>query len=208
VAASPDLAAIITAVAAALREARDELNRLDGIAGDGDLGVTASRAADALDELAPALPADDPTAAARAIGMALAKRAPSTLGTMLAFACLAAAKAELPEGAGGVASAAALVTAAREEIGRRGKVSPGDRTILDAVAPAAAALEAAATNGTAPRDAAASAARGAEDGARATTTMEATTGRAGWLADRARGNEDAGARLAAIVFAAAARAID
>jgi hypothetical protein len=38
--------------------------------------------------------------------------------------------------------------------------------------------------------------------------MEATTGRAGWLADRARGHEDAGARLAAIVLEAAAAAID
>jgi hypothetical protein len=36
--------------------------------------------------------------------------------------------------------------------------------------------------------------------------MEATTGRAGWLADRARGHEDAGARLIAIVFASAATA--
>jgi dihydroxyacetone kinase len=208
VAASSGVAAIVTAVAGALREARDELNRLDGIAGDGDLGVTARRAADALDELAPALPADDPTAAARAIGMTLAKKAPSTLGTMLAFACLAAAKAELPEDGAGVASAAALVAAARDEIAKRGKVAPGDRTILDAVAPAADALAAAATNGAAPRDAAAAAARAAEDGATATTQMEATTGRAGWLADRARGNEDAGARLAAIVFAAAARALD
>lgn len=207
-AASAGVPEIVTAVAAALRDARDELNRLDGVAGDGDLGVTASRAADALDELVPALGEDDPTTAARAIGMALAKKAPSTLGTMLAFACLAAGKAEVPTGSGGVATAAALVAVARDEIAKRGKVARGDRTILDAVAPAADALAAAATTEAAPRDAAAAAARAADDGARATTTMEATTGRAGWLADRARGHEDAGARLAAITFAAAARALD
>jgi hypothetical protein len=34
--------------------------------------------------------------------------------------------------------------------------------------------------------------------------MTATVGRAGWLADRARGHEDAGARLIALAFAAAA----
>jgi dihydroxyacetone kinase len=208
VAASRAAAAIVSAVATALRDAADELNRLDGVAGDGDLGVTAGRAADALDELAPALRDDDPAAAARAIGMALAKKAPSTLGTMLAFACLAAGKAELPVGGGGVATAAVLVAAARDEIAKRGKVAPGDRTILDAVAPAADALVAAATAEAAPDDAAATAARAADEGAKATAAMEATTGRAGWLADRARGHEDAGARLAAIVFAAATHALD
>jgi len=207
--AGPTLPArLVTEVAAALRGARDELNRLDGIAGDGDLGITASHAADALDELAPTLPADDPAAAARAIGLALARRAPSTGGTLIAFACLAAAKVELEDGAAGLATAAALLSAASAEIGRRGKVAPGDRTILDAVGPAAAALAAAAASGAAPRDAAAAAARAADEGARATAAMEATTGRAGWLADRARGHEDAGARLAAIVLEAAARAVD
>src|SRR5207253_4992237 len=118
--------------AAALRAARDELNRLDGVAGDGDLGLTAGRAADALEELAPTLPADDSPAAARAIGMALARRAPSTLGTLLAFACLAAGKVEVTDGTTGADTAARLLGAARDEIARRGKVAPGDRTILDA----------------------------------------------------------------------------
>ena len=202
------LGAILTAVAGALREGRDELNRLDGIAGDGDLGLTAGRAADALDAVAPGLSSADWAGAAKAIGMALATKAPSTGGTLIAFACLAAAKTEVPAGSGDVAIAALMVGAARDEVARRGKVAPGDRTILDAIDPAVRALEAAATSVAAPRDAAAAAARAADEGARATAGMEATTGRAGWLADRARGHEDAGARLAAIVFAAAAEAVD
>jgi hypothetical protein len=36
--------------------------------------------------------------------------------------------------------------------------------------------------------------------------MAAKVGRAGWLAGRAAGNEDAGARLVAMAFAAAAKA--
>jgi phosphoenolpyruvate---glycerone phosphotransferase subunit DhaL len=206
--AGATLGDVLVAVAAALRDAKDELNRLDGIAGDGDLGITAGRAADALDELVPTLPADDPPAAARAIGMALARKAPSTGGTLIAFACLAAGKVELPGDTSGLAAAAALLGAGRDEIARRGKVAPGDRTILDAIGPVADALEAAAASGLAPRDAAAAAARAADEGARATALMEATTGRAGWLADRARGHEDAGARLAAIVVAAAAGVVD
>jgi dihydroxyacetone kinase len=201
-------ATIVAAVAVALRDAKDELNRLDGIAGDGDLGLTAGRAADALDSIAAPLPADDPATAARTVGMALAAKAPSTLGTLVAFACLAAAKVELPAGTAGPAAAAALLGAARDEIARRGKVAPGDRTILDAVAPAVDAIEATMGSGAAPGDVAAAASRAADEGARATAAMEARTGRAGWLAERARGHEDAGARLAAIVLGAAERAVD
>jgi hypothetical protein len=35
--------------------------------------------------------------------------------------------------------------------------------------------------------------------------MAATIGRAGWLAERAKGHEDAGARLIALIFEAASR---
>ncbi len=204
--AGPTLGDALVAIAAALVDEREPLNRLDGVAGDGDLGLTAGRAADALVELAPTVDAMDPPAAAKSIGMALARRAPSTGGTLIAFACLAAAKVEPIPGASPTRTLADLVEAARDEIATRGKVEPGDRTILDAIGPAAAAIRAAAEAHASVAEALASAAAAADDGARATTGMAATTGRAGWLADRARGHEDAGARLAAIVFAAAASA--
>ena len=99
---------------------------------------------------------------------------------------------------------ASLLEAGRDEIARRGKVATGDRTMLDAVAPAAAAFREAADAGATIVACLAAAAAAAGDGATSTISMEATTGRAGWLADRARGNEDAGARLIAVVFEALA----
>ncbi len=197
---------VLVAIAAALTDARDLLNRLDGVAGDGDLGLTGQRAAEALIELAPTIGELEPAATAKAIGMSLARRAPSTGGTLIAFACLAAAKVDLPSGATPTETLASLLEAARDEIAARGKVATGDRTILDAVAPAAGAIRDAADRAAAVPEALVEAAAAADAGATATTGMAATTGRAGWLADRARGHEDAGARLAAIVFAAAARA--
>ena len=50
------LESALVAIAAALVDARDELNQLDGAAGDGDLGLTAGRAAEALREIAPSSP--------------------------------------------------------------------------------------------------------------------------------------------------------
>jgi dihydroxyacetone kinase len=200
------LATVLEAIAAALVDAREELNELDGAAGDGDLGLTAGRAAEALRDAAPTLADLEPPAAARAIGMALARKAPSTGGTLLAFACLAAGKLD-PAGLGpGLATLAALLEAARDEVAARGKVAIGDRTMLDALAPAVAAIRSTADARGSVAAALGEAAVAADAGAAATIEMAATTGRAGWLADRARGHEDAGARLVAIVFGAAARA--
>ena len=198
---------VLVAIAAALTESRDDLNRLDGAAGDGDLGLTAGRAAEALDELAPTLARLDPAATAKAIGMALARRAPSTGGTMIAFACLAAARVAPRPGAAPADVLAELLDAARDEVATRGKVAPGDRTMLDALAPAVDAYRERVSAGASLAVALGAAATAADEGAAATAGMEATTGRAGWLADRARGHEDAGARLVAIVLRAVADAV-
>ncbi|MBI3751337.1 MAG: DAK2 domain-containing protein [Chloroflexi bacterium] len=185
------------AVARDLATHRDELNRLDGVAGDGDLGLTAATAAAALLELAPSLDSMPEEEAIRRCGRELATRAPSTGGTLLAFALMAAGKAEVGSEARPTARAAAYLRAAADTIAARGKAAPGDRTMLDALLPAVEALERGATL----REAADAAAAGAA----ATAAMEPTVGRAAWLADRARGHEDAGARLIAMAFEAAAR---
>jgi phosphoenolpyruvate---glycerone phosphotransferase subunit DhaL len=203
----PVLADVVVAIAGGLTDARELLNVLDGAAGDGDLGLTAGRAAEALVELAPTLDGLNPTDALKSIGMTLARRAPSTGGTLIAFACLSAARVE-PAGAGRspAATVADLLDAGRDEIARRGKVRVGDRTMLDALAPAAAAFREGAESGRGITVCLEAAAAAADRGATATIEMNATTGRAGWLAERARGHEDAGARLIAVMFSAAARA--
>jgi dihydroxyacetone kinase len=195
---------LVRAVATELLECRDELNRLDGIAGDGDLGLTVSTGARALLELAPALEALSEAEAIRRCGTEIARRAPSTGGTLIAFAFMAAARAPVDPGEPAIARSAAYLAAAAEAIATRGRVEPGDRTMLDAIRPAAEALRAAAGTDEGATAAARSAARAADAGARATASMSATVGRAGWLADRAAGHEDAGARLIALAFGAAA----
>lgn len=199
-------AALIRAVAQELPDHRDELNRLDGVAGDGDLGLTVTTACRALLELAPGLEALPEAEAIRKAGMELARRAPSTGGTLIAFALMAAAKAGVDPDAPGLARAAAYLEAAARSLAERGQVVPGDRTMLDALQPAADAVRAAADGGPGVDGAhvAQEAAAAADRGASATATMAAKVGRAGWLAERAAGHEDAGARLIALAFAAAA----
>ena len=194
---------LLTGVATALPDHRDELNRLDGVAGDGDLGLTVSAACRALLEIAPSLEAMPEAQAIRAAGMEIAKKAPSTGGTLIAFAFMAAAKAAVDPAAPGLERAAAYLEAAAASIAQRGQVGPGDRTMLDALHPAAEAVRAAANDGLDAAAAIRNAAAAADAGATATASMAAKVGRAGWLADRAAGNEDAGARLIEMAFAAA-----
>ena len=198
-------AALLRAVATDLLERKDELNRLDGVAGDGDLGLTVSTGARALLDLAPSIEDMPEAEAIRRCGTEIARRAPSTGGTLIAFALMAAAKAGVAPDAPAVARATAYLQAAADSIAQRGQVALGDRTMLDALQPAADAVRAAADRGEAGTAAADAAAAAADEGAKATASMAAKVGRAGWLADRAAGNEDAGARLVALAFRAAAR---
>ena len=98
-----------------------------------------------------------------------------------------------------------MVMAGRVGIQVARQLRRGDKTLLDALAPASDALVRAAEAGvdlaTALGEAAAAAAAGAAD----TTAMRARVGRAGWLADRSEGHEDAGVHSVALVFASAAR---
>jgi dihydroxyacetone kinase len=201
------VAALVVGVATDLLGARDELNRLDGVAGDGDLGLTVSNAAKALIELAPTLADLSEPDAIRRCGTEIARRAPSTGGTLLAFALMAAAKAAVEPEAPPVRRAAAYLDVAARSIAERGQVAPGDRTMLDALRPAAETVRRVADEGGDAAAAARDAASAADAGARATSAMAAKVGRAGWLADRAAGSEDAGARLVALAFAAAAKEI-
>lgn len=187
---------------------KEELNRLDGVAGDGDLGLTVTAGANALLELGPSLRELSEADAIGRCGREIARRAPSTGGTLIAFMLMAAGKAGVDPAAPAATRGAGYLEAAARTLAERGQVEVGDRTMLDALRPAAEALGAATAAGAGPAVAARAAAGAADHGATATASMAARVGRAGWLADRAAGHEDAGARLVAIVLDAAARAVE
>jgi phosphoenolpyruvate---glycerone phosphotransferase subunit DhaL len=201
---SATFAGLVLAVSEDVRAAHDELNRLDAVAGDGDLGVTMTAAADAVLALVDELGEMPPELALRRLGMEIASRAPSTAGTLMASALLAASRVDQrPEPPLG--SVARRVAAAQEAIEARGHAKVGDKTMLDALGPVAISLEQSARDGLSLEDALARAATAAREGADGTRRLRATVGRAGWLADRSQGSDDAGARLVAIIAEAANR---
>jgi phosphoenolpyruvate---glycerone phosphotransferase subunit DhaL len=197
-------AGVLVRVAEDVVAAQAELNQLDGVAGDGDLGLTMSTGARSLIAIAPELESLDLAAAVRRCGMELARKAPSTSGTLLATAFLRAAGAVAADKPPASLLAEALA-AAQTGIEQRGKAGVGDKTMLDALAPASEAAQAAAGGGLDFCATLGAVARAAAQGAAKTQTMRARVGRAGWLADRSEGHEDAGAHLVALVLASAAR---
>jgi dihydroxyacetone kinase len=192
-----DVASVIRDVCDAVRARADELNVLDGHAGDGDIGVTMTIAATAIDEILPQLDPADTAALLRECGMTLARRAPSTAGTLLATGLIRASAAVTSDS---TAPFATYLAAAQDAIAQRGGAEPGSKTMLDALAPAVAAC----AQETELARAAIRAAEAADRGAKATTEMTPQHGRAGWLAARSMGHEDAGARLVAIILNAIA----
>jgi dihydroxyacetone kinase-like protein len=103
-----------------------------------------------------------------------------------------------------VAALAAGVSQGLAVIQRLGHAVVGDNTMVDAMAPAADALQAASSSGTdlgAALDAAAAAAR---TGAQSTREMTASRGRASYVGEVARGVLDPGAVAVALFFAAGA----
>jgi phosphoenolpyruvate---glycerone phosphotransferase subunit DhaL len=142
----------------------DELNALDAVAGDGDHGSTMLRGLRAA--------AAHPETAVAAFRTAAGGASGSLFAQVLAG--LIAAE-------GGAAIGPSLDAAARR-IAAIGQAKPGDRTMLDALIPAALAAT--------PAEALAA----AEVGAAATTTMSARRGRARYVEGAGLGHVDAGAR--------------
>ncbi len=190
---------VAMSTADALSRAEQRLTELDAIAGDGDLGLSMTRGAAAIRALpdsAWATPAIALAQMAAALGRAIA----GSSGPFYATALLRAARG-LPDEPTAVDWAAAFA-AAVSSISELGGAKPGDRTMLDALLPAATTLTSELASGAASRTAWAQAVQAARDGTAATAQMHPRLGRAAYLGDRVLGTPDAGAEAVVVWLAA------
>ncbi len=185
--AHPGRRALIETCCTALIAAEAALNALDAKSGDGDTGSTLAGAARALIAALDRLPLADPTQLYRAIGTELSQTMGGSSGVLLAIFFAAAGDAS----AGGKTLHGAL-QAGLDRVMQVGGAGPGDRTMIDALAPALDAL---------PRGVGA-AAKAAREGADRTATMtRAKAGRASYLSqDKLAGHRDPGAEGVARLF--------
>jgi len=205
------LEAWLRTAATRIHEQAPTLTALDQAIGDGDHGINMDRGFTAIVAALDDLPARDPTktdlaASAdllRLVGRTLISTVGGASGPLYGTAFLRAggALAALPPDVSPPAPVA-LVTAleaAVSGISALGKSTAGEKTMLDALAPAASAARSALDAGADTAGVLAAARDAAAAGAAATEPMLATKGRASYLGERSIGHRDPGAASAALL---------
>ena len=182
-----------------IRQEHENLSRLDCIGGDGDHGTTMLRAAEQLEAAAEDSSLESPGALLKDAGWKLLSidggASSALLGTFIGGMGEAAGHANLV-----CPSLATVFESGMNALFKQTKARPGDKTMVDAIAPAVAALKEAAAAGEAIPDALEQAAAAAARGAESTKGLVARYGRAKFQGDKTLGHADAGATSIALLF--------
>jgi dihydroxyacetone kinase-like protein len=173
---------------------------LDAAIGDGDHGANLARgfAAVAVKLGAP----DSPAALFKTGGMTLIGTVGGASGPLYGTLFLEMAKASGDRAALDAAAWARVLAAGLAGVMARGKAQEGDKTMIDALAPAVRAL----ADAPELQPALAASAEAARAGAAATKPLIAHKGRASYLGDRAIGHQDPGATSLAMLLETLAEA--
>lgn len=200
-----DTAAWIRAFAALIAEHERELTTLDAAIGDADHGTNMRRgttaALAALNDSTP----DSPAELSKQTAMVLIRAIGGASGPLYGTFFLRFATA-IDTGSS-TADFARAFRAGLDGVVERGKAERGDKTMIDALAPAADALDKQVAAGSSGATALGAAASAAESGRNATTAMLARKGRASYLGERSVGHQDPGATSAALLVRAARQAV-
>ncbi|WP_270408127.1 DAK2 domain-containing protein [Brachybacterium paraconglomeratum] len=197
---------VVTTLRETLEDAAPALGDLDRRAGDGDFGDNVRTAMKNLGrELEAGEPADYRgwvTAMSRA-WLGVGGTSGPLFGMFYRDLAKAAGDGEVPD----LAALAEALAAGQAVIQKYGEAEVGDRTMVDALAPAVAALREAAGSGADAVHALGAAEKAAIDAAKGTAELTARRGRASYVGDSAKGVMDPGACAMALVIGALRAAV-
>ncbi len=190
-----ELPGLFQAAAEQMAAHAEELGDMDAELGDGDLGLTMEKGFGSLPEAARDLTGEPVGKAIMKAGMKLSSVIPSTMGFLMSSGLMTGGKSVGGAEAVGPKEYAAFLTGFAEGIVKRGKCKPGERTVLDAIHPAAerAAGLLAENPGASLPEVAAAAEQAAKEGVEATREMEPVYGKAAVHKAAAVGKIDQGA---------------
>lgn len=183
---------------------QDHLTQLDTAIGDGDHGINMQRGMDAVRNRLQDTdnPCHDIPSLLRSVATTLISTVGGAAGPLYGTFFLRAATAPTQAHSSNLAQLLAMFRFGLEGVQQRGKAIPGEKTMIDALAPAVAALEAAQTQHMELIPALNLAAQAAAQGMASTIPMEARKGRASYLGPHSVGHQDPGATSAALLVAA------
>jgi dihydroxyacetone kinase len=195
----------IEAACKALIDAEEELTEMDRVTGDGDLGASMRRAAVAVQSTLGSYPLNNVSATLKALGHLLQREMGGSSGPLYGVLFLRCGNVLESSGRSGLAQWVEAVDQGCQAISELGGAKPGDRTMLDALAPFVKSLRDARSEPS--RETLLSAVEAAERGAKATAQMKPRLGRSSYLGDRVLGHPDPGAKAVAIWLRAASGAL-
>ncbi len=187
-------------------ENKQRLTELDSAIGDADHGINMDRGFTAVSSALASNAAPDIQTLLQTVATVLIRNVGGASGPLygtffLRASAACAGKVELD--AAGVVS---LFRAGVEGVRQRGKAEPGDKTMVDALEPALAAMQTALAGNGSLEAILAAGATAAEEGMRSTIPMQARKGRASYLGPRSIGHQDPGATSSWLLIRAAASA--
>ena len=187
---------------------KDHLTHLDAAIGDADHGINLVRGFDAVVAALAEKSPDTPGAVLTTVGGTLISKVGGASGPLYGTAFRRAGKAMGTEPDVSAELLGTALQAALDGVTGLGAAAEGDKTMVDALAPAVRAYQQALTAGAAEVDAVRAAANAAAAGAEATIPMQALKGRASYLGPRSVGHQDPGATSTALLLAALVTALD
>jgi len=187
---------MFTRAAEAVIQRASYFSELDML-GDADFGVSVSKGFGLV--LTRLSKEDDPDVGRvlTVAGDAFSMEVGSTIGVLFGCALTEAGKAMDGRKTLDAAGLATILRTMLVAIMATGGAAPGDKTLLDALEPAALAAEAAASEGAGLGPTLAKAASAADVGSSSTVEMVARVGRGSYLGERSRGRADPGAAFIA-----------
>jgi len=190
---------MILSAVARIRENHETLSKLDSATGDGDHGTTMLRAMKALEDTINANPDEKLKDLLHQIGWAIMSADGGSTGPLLGSFFMG-----MSEGVGDnseldSSAVAEMIIAGVNKVHKQSRGQVGDKTMMDALLPAADALKAA-DKGATVQDILKDAAKAASDGSEATKDMKAKFGRARNLGDRVIGHKDPGSVSISLIF--------
>ena len=194
------LVKVMTCCSKLMEENKQYLIDLDSALGDGDLGLTMTAGfAEGLSFVSQSSETDLGKLTMQ-MGMAISKKVPSTMGTLVASGFMGAGKSAKGLSELNAEQIAAFMDAFVAGVMNRGKAAPGDRTLVDSLHPAAKALKKAIADGADLKDSFKVALEAAQAGVEATKTMKPKFGRAVYYGEQVLGKEDQGAVVGKLIF--------
>ena len=192
----------ITSAAEVIQANSDHLTQLDAAIGDADHGGNMARGFAAVLAALDAKPAATPGAVLILTGSTLISKVGGASGPLYGTAFRRAGQALGTAEEVDLPLLGQALEAALAGVQQLGAAHEGDKTMVDALAPAARAFAKAVTEGATRGDALSTVAAAAAGGAAATVSMQARKGRASYLGPRSVGHEDPGAASTALILAA------